>query len=112
VWGGWARLVETYSSRAEKGLHLWLCIMERGWCRSRAQYTRGHRACPARCLAAGGLRVGLIPKLAEAVLPPKLDIPAMIPCELRVCGGVWSLRAGHEGRQRILCVTVIRAASS
>lgn len=41
--GGWAWLAggkkqqqqRTYSSRAEKALHLWLCIMERVW--SRAQ---------------------------------------------------------------------------
>lgn len=78
---------QTYSSRAEKALHLWLCIMERVW--SRALYT-GRRACSASCLAAGGLRVGLIPRLAEAMLPPKLDMPAMVPCEWRVCAGGWS----------------------
>lgn len=94
--GGWTRLAgrrkqqqqqqQTYSSRAEKALHLWLCITERVW--SRAQYA-GRRACPARRLAAGGLRVGLIPKLAEAMLPPKLDIPATIPYDWRVyVGGV------------------------
>lgn len=97
--GGWAWLAgrrdhqqqqhQTYSSRAEKALHLWLCIMERVW--SRAQYT-GRRACSASCLAAGGLRVGLIPKLAEAMLPPKLDMPAMVPCEWRLYGGGWSPR--------------------
>lgn len=95
--GGWTWLAgrwrrrqqqQTYSSRAEKALHLWLCIMERVW--SRAQYT-GRRACRPRRLAAGGLRVGLIPipKLAEAMLPPKLDIPATIPCEWPVCAGDW-----------------------
>lgn len=86
--GGWTWLAgrrkqqqqqqRTYSSRAEKALHLWLCITERVW--SRAQYA-GRRACRGRRLAAGGLRVGLIPKLAEAMLPPKLDMPAMIPYE-------------------------------
>lgn len=105
---------QTYSSRAEKALHLWLCIMERVWW-SRAQYT-GRRACPARCLAAGGLRVGLIPKLAEAMLPPKLDIPAMIPCEWQVYAGCWS--PGTRGRWTGVCVcvcvgvSVVRAASS
>lgn len=86
--GGWAWLAgrrkqqqRTYSSRAEKALHLWLCIMERVW--SRAQPT-ARRACSGRRLAAGGLRVGLIPKLAEAMLPPKLDMQAMIPYEWRV----------------------------
>jgi hypothetical protein len=91
-----------------------LCIMERVWW-SRAQYT-GRRACPARCLAAGGLRVGLIPKLAEAMLPPKLDIPAMIPCEWQVYAGCWS--PGTRGRWTGVCVcvcvgvSVVRAASS
>lgn len=83
----------TYSSRAEKALHLWLCIMERVW--SRAQPT-ARRACSGRRLAAGGLRVGLIPKLAEAMLPPKLDIPAMIPC----ANGECMLVVGAPGHQQ------------
>lgn len=113
--GGWTWLAgrrkqqqRTYSSRAEKALHLWLCIMERVW--SRAQPT-ARRACCGRRLAAGGLRVGLIPKLAEAMLPPKLDIPAMIPCEWRVYAGGWS--PGTPARSVVcMCVLVVRAVSS
>lgn len=104
--GGWKWLAggrkqqqqqRTYSSRAEKALHLWLCIMERVW--SRAQYTGG-RACPGRRLAAGGLRVGLIPKLAEAMLPPKLDIPAMIPYASGECLLVVGA-PGHENGEYV-----------